>query len=156
MGAPATYLGMLLSLTSQKETIQRLADEPLGVIASHLRPSLDPSVVDLVYQARAFSTFVARAGDKKANVCFTANMNPPSDLMTSCWSKIRCYEYDFNLRLGKLEEVRRPSFPSFKCLVYLMSPSPSGELTAQICLRDEDWDRLKADEEFTVYAKYIE
>lgn len=112
-------------------------------------------MVDLVYQARAFNTFVARAGGKKATASFTANMNPSSDLMTSSWSKIGCYDYEFNLGPGKPEAVRRPGFSSFECLVYLMPRSPKGELIAQVCLRDDDWDRLKGDEEFTKFAQYV-
>lgn len=155
MGVHSSYLGMLQSLTFAKQSLQKLADEPLGVTASHLRSLLNPEVVDLVYQARAFSTYVARAGEKKIEASFTANMNPSSDLMTSSWSKTRYYDYDFNLGLGRPEAVRRPKFPSFECLVYLMPRCPSGELSVQICLRDEDWDCLMADEEFARYAKYI-
>jgi hypothetical protein len=155
MGVPSSYLGMLQSLTFARRSLQQVVDEPLGTIASYLRSLLDPDVIDLVYQARAFNTFVARAGEKKCTASFTANMSPTSDLMTSSWSKIRCYEYDFNLGLGKPEAVRRPGFSAFECLVYFMPRSPRGELIVQICLRDEDWDRLKEDEEFTTFARYI-
>jgi hypothetical protein len=39
--------------------------------------------------------------------------------------------------------------------MYFMPKAPNGEIAALICLRDEDWERLKADEEFAKYGKYI-
>ncbi|KAJ5965401.1 hypothetical protein N7481_012115 [Penicillium waksmanii] len=100
MGVPGSYLGVLQSLTFARRSLQQVVDYPLGVKASYLRSLLDPDVVDLVYQARALNTFVARAGEKKITASFTANVNPTADLMTSSWSKIGYYDYDFNLGLG--------------------------------------------------------
>jgi len=83
-------------------------------------------------------------------------MNTSHDLMTSSWSNILCSEYDFNIGLGRPEAVRRPIFPAFEGLVYLMPRSTSGGLTVQICLRDEDWANLKEDAEFNLFATCIE
>lgn len=35
-----------------------------------------------------------------------------------------------------------------------MPKSSEGEMAVAICLRNEDWERAKVDEEFTKYAKY--
>jgi hypothetical protein len=38
---------------------------------------------------------------------------------------------------------------------YLMPRLPAAELPVAICLRDEDWGRFEAYQEFTKYATYI-
>lgn len=154
MGVPSTYPGFLQSMTYNTDTLQGLAEAPLGAIASQLRRQLDPAVSDLEYSTRALVTLLSRTPDKsKASV--TASVNIPSDIMLSSWAKINTYELDFNLGLGTPEAVRRPMFVPFESLLYLMPRSPQGEMAVQICLRDEDWERLKEDTEFTAYAQYI-
>lgn len=154
MGIPSTYPGFLQSMTYNTNTLHRLAEAPLGAIASELRKQLDPAVSDLAYGVRALVTFLSRTPDKsKASV--TASVNVPSDIMLSSWAKINTYELDFNLGLGMPEAVRRPMFVPFESLLYLMPKSPRGEMAVQICLRDEDWERLKGDTEFSRYARYI-
>ncbi|KAJ5233769.1 uncharacterized protein N7469_005535 [Penicillium citrinum] len=155
MGIPNSYLGMFFSVTFQNMTLQNLAHKPIGEIASYLRSLLGPNVVDLVYHACAFSTFISRSADQKNLAYFTANMNTSHDLMTSSWSNIRCYEYDYNIGLGRPDAVRRPIFPAFERLIYLMPRLTSGGLTVQICLRDGDWAHLKRDAEFNLFATYI-
>ena len=39
--------------------------------------------------------------------------------------------------------------------MYLMPKAPDGEIVAAICLRDEDMERLRVDEGFTKYARFI-
>lgn len=153
MGIPATYPGMLQNMTYNSDTLQHLADEPLGAIASELRAQLDPKTTDLAYNTRAMATFIARSADK-TKLSVTACVDTSSGILLSSWAKIDTYDLDFNLGLGKPEAVRRPSFVPFESLIYLMPRSPNGEMTVAICLRDEDWKRLKVDEEFTKYARY--
>ncbi|KAJ5714859.1 Transferase [Penicillium malachiteum] len=52
MGLPTSYPGMFQNMTYQHDTLQSLAEKPLGVIASEFRRQLDPKVRDLVYNAR--------------------------------------------------------------------------------------------------------
>lgn len=154
MGIPATYPGMLQNMTYNSDTLQHLADKPLGAIASELRAELDPKVTDLAYNTRAMATFIARSADK-TKLSVTACVDTSSGIMLSSWAKINTYGLDFNLELGKPEAVRRPCFIPFESLIYLMPKSPSGEMAVASCLRDEDWERLKMDEEFNKYARYI-
>lgn len=154
MGFPATYPGVLQNMTYNSDTLQSLTDKPLGAIASDLRAQLDPKVTDLAYNTRAMATFIARAADK-TKLSVTACVDIPSGLMLSSWAKIDAYDLDFNLGLGKPEAVRRPCFVPFESLIYLMPKSPNGEMAVAICLRDEDWRRLKVDEEFNKYARYV-
>jgi hypothetical protein len=154
MGIPSTYLGMFQNMAYNKDTLQHLADQPLGAIASQLRRKLDPKVVDLAYNTRALATFQARSADK-TKTSATACVDTSSGIMLSSWAKINTFELDFNLGLGKPEAVRRPAFVPFESLTYIMPKSPNGEMPVGICLRDEDWELLKADEEWAKYANYV-
>lgn len=154
MGIPSKYLGMFQNMAYNKDTLQNLADRPLGAIASQLRRKLDPKVVDLAYNTRALATFQAQSADK-TKTSATACVDASSGIMLSSWAKINTFELDFNLGLGKPEAVRRPAFAPFEALIYIMPKSPNGEMAVGICLRDEDWERLKVDEQWVRYATYV-
>ena len=154
LGIPPTYPGLMQNMTYNTTTLQYLLQESLGTTASKLRSQLDPQVVDLAYNTRALVTFLTRSPDK-TQAGFTANADTGTDFALSSWTKINLYDLDFNLGLGKPEAVRRPCFISFEGLGYLMPRSPRGEMVAGICIRDEDWERLRADEEFMKYATCI-
>jgi hypothetical protein len=154
LGVLPGYPGLLQTMTYNKDMIQTISEEPLGVIAARLRSQLDPKCNDLAFNTRALATFLSRSPDR-TKASFTATVEIPSDFMISSWSRINCYQLDFNLGFGKPEAVRRPHFVPFESLGYLMPRSPAGEITAAICLRDEDWGRMRVDEEFKKYATYI-
>ncbi|KAG0033271.1 hypothetical protein BGZ81_008855 [Podila clonocystis] len=107
-------------------TLQQIVDEPLGVIASRLRSALDKDA-----------------------------LGRHTHLMLSSWAKVDCWGLDFNMGLGKPEAVRRPKFSPFASLMYLMPKAPNGEVSAAICLMDEDMDRLKVDKEFVKFGRFI-
>jgi hypothetical protein len=154
LGLPKNYPGLVQAMTYHTNTIQQISEEPLGIVAAQLRSQLDPKKNDLAFNTRALATFLSRSHDRtKASV--TASVNVSSDFMLSSWSRINCYELDFGLGLGKPEAVRRPHFTPFEGLGYFMPRSPAGELPVAICLRDEDWSRFRADQEFTKFATYI-
>ncbi|KAK4869885.1 hypothetical protein LT330_005609 [Penicillium expansum] len=153
-GFPQGFPGLLQNLTYNTNTIQKLSEEPLGIVAAELRSQLDPKKNDLVFNTRALATVLSRSADR-TKASFTATVNVSSDFMLSSWSRISCYDLDFNLGLGKPEAVRRPHFTPFEGLGYLMPRSAAGEMPVGICLRDEDWEQLKVDGEFTKYAEYI-
>ncbi|KAJ5594090.1 uncharacterized protein N7459_000298 [Penicillium hispanicum] len=154
MGVSATYPGMLQTMTYNQDTLGKVETEPLGSIASQLRSQLDPNVMDMVYRVRSLATLLARSSDK-TKASFTAGVDISTGIALSSWAKINCYNLDFNLGLGKPEAVRRPCFTVVESLFYLMPPSPDGAMAVAICLRDEDWERLKMDQEFSTYGRYI-
>ena len=80
-----------------------------------------------------------------------------SDILLSSWAKENFYELDFNFGLGssKPESVRRPQFSPIEGLMCILPKRLDGELTVVICLRDEDMERLRTDEKFARYGKYI-
>jgi hypothetical protein len=141
-------------MTYHTYTLQKLIEELLGVVASQLRSALDPKTSNLGYNTRALATFLNRSPDKNI-VSVVATLDLSADIMFSSWAKVNCYELDFNLGLGKPEAVRRPQFVPCESLIYLMPRRLDGEISAGICLRDEDMDRLRADEEFVKYGSYI-
>ena len=154
LGIPPTYPGLMQNMTYNTATLQHLVEEPLGTTASKFRSQLDPQIVDLAYNTRALVTFLTRSPDK-TKASFTANADTATDFALSSWAKVNLYDLDFKLGLGKPEAVRRPRFIPFDGLGYLMPRSPRGEMVAGICIRDEDWERLRVDEEFVKYATYI-
>ncbi|RDL31466.1 Uncharacterized protein BP5553_09675 [Venustampulla echinocandica] len=154
-GVPETYAGLMQNMTYHTSTLQNLAEEPLGSVASQLRSALDSKTSNLGHHTRSLATFLDRTPDK-STISFAATLDLSADLMLSSWAKLNCYELDFNLGLGKPESVRRPQFNAFESLVYLMPKALDGEIAVAICLRDGDMARLRADKEFSKYGKYIE
>ncbi|KAG6836816.1 hypothetical protein H0H93_002838 [Arthromyces matolae] len=148
------HTGLLQNMTYHTSPVQDLIVSPLGNVASQLRAAIDPQTTDLEYRTRALATFLDRTTDKSV-VSITASVDPSKDIMISSWSKVNGYELDFNLGLGYPESVRRPRFIPVEGLIYLMPKAPSGELAVAICLREEDLECLKVDEEFVKYGKYI-
>ena len=126
----------------------------MGGVASQLRSALDPKTSNPGYNTRALATFLNRTPDKNI-FSFTVTLNLSADIMFSSWAKLDCYELDFNLGLGKPEAVRRPQFEPVGSLICLMPRTLDGEIAVTIYLRDEDMERLRADEEFAKYGRYI-
>jgi len=152
MNVPITYPGLTQNMAYNSFPLTKLTSSPLSVIASALRSSLDAE--DIIHRTRALATFVH--GERNRNlVNFIAKMDLCVDIMLSSWVKVDCYYLDFGLKLAKPECVRRPKFAPFESLLYLMPKSREGEITAMICLREEDMERLKDDEEFVKYGRYI-
>lgn len=151
---PQTYPGMVQNMTYHTYTLQKLVEEPLGGVALQLRLALDLRTSMLGYNTRALATLLNRAPDKNI-ISVTATLDLSVDIMISSWAKIDCYGLDFNLGLGKPETVRRPRFVPVESLIYFMPKTPNGEIAVAICLRDEDMERLRADEEFAMYGRYI-
>ena len=147
-----TYPGLVQNMTYHTYTLQKLIDEPLGCLALNLRRALDRKI--LGYNTRALATFLDRTPDKSI-ISFTATLDQSVDIMLSSWAKLDCYELDFNLGLGKPEAVRRPQFEPVESLIYLMPRTLDGGIAVGICLRDVDMERLRVDEEFAKYGKYI-
>jgi len=152
MNVPITYPGLTQNMAYNSFPLSDLVNFPLGVIASALRSSLDAE--DIIHRTRALATFIH--GEPNRNlVNFIASMDLSVDIMLSSWVKVDLYHLDFGIKLGKPESVRRPKFAPFESLLYLMPKSREGDITAMVCLREEDMERLKGDEEFVRYGKYI-
>jgi trichothecene 3-O-acetyltransferase len=154
LNIPAIYPGLLQNMSYHTFPLQELIKDPLGILASEFRSAVDPKTSKLGYNTRALATFFDRNPDRGA-ISFTATLDLAADIMLSSWVKIDCYDLDFNLGLGKPESVRRPLFIPVESLIYLLPKTLDGEISVALCLRDEDMERLKADDEFTKYAVYV-
>ena len=151
---PHTYPGFLTNMVYHKYTLRSLLEEPLGAVASRLRGAVDPTTSSLAYDTRALATLLNRAPDKSV-VSLTGALDLSVDIMLSSWAGIDCCGLDFNLGLGKPEAVRRPRFVPVESLVYFMPRTLDGEIAVALCLRQEDLERLRADERFAMYGKYV-
>ena len=161
LNIPDTYPGLMQNMTYHNVPIHDVVNLPLGDIASQLRSAVDLETSSLGYKTQALATLLDLSPDKNiAN--FTATINQSKDLMLSSWAKLDCYQLEFFIgtvayqsRLTKPEAVRRPQFDPVESLVYLMPKKEDGEIAVGICLRDEDMERLKVDEEFVEFCKYV-
>jgi hypothetical protein len=143
------------NMTYNTLTFQELAEMPFGLLASHLRSKIDPETSTLAHDTRALATFLSCTADKSC-VSFAATIKGASDIFFSSWAKMRCYEYDFGVELGKAEVVRRTRSRNLtEGLMYLMPRSPSGEIGLVICLSEEDIAALRNDKEFAEFAEYV-
>ncbi|KAK2018549.1 trichothecene 3-O-acetyltransferase [Colletotrichum eremochloae] len=152
LGVPQAYPGIVHNMTNNSSSLKDLVNRPLGEVASELRSRLNPEA--LSYSTRAFATMLDQSPDKR-KFSFTGTHRLDKDMMLSSWAKLDLYEQDFGLGLGKPESVRRPRFTPVEGLAYLMPKSREGSIALAICLRDEDMDKLKDDEEWTKYTNYI-
>jgi trichothecene 3-O-acetyltransferase len=151
---PKTYPGIIHNMTYHRYTLQKIVEEPLGVVASQLRWAIDPKTTELEFTTRALATFLERSPDK-SSVSFLARFNTSSDIMLSSWARENCYSLDFGLGLGKPEAVRRPRFSPNRTLVYFMPMALDGEIAVGIFTRKEDMERLREDDQFMKFATYI-
>lgn len=149
---PPTYPGMAQSLVHFRQSLGSLAQDSLGSLAAKARAAVDPKTSNIAYTTRAMATLLDRAEDKSI-VGFTGPIDPSSDFMLSSWAKAGAYSLDYGF--GRPEAVRRPQFTPFEGLGYLIPKRPDGEIAVMICLQDEDLERLKADEEFVKFGKFI-
>ncbi|KAL8788962.1 MAG: hypothetical protein Q9213_001371 [Squamulea squamosa] len=154
LGFPSTYPGVVLNMSYHPSPLQTLVSTPLGAIASELRQAIDSKTSTLGYSTRSLATYLSRTPDK-TKISPTATADLSTDILLSSWAKLDCYDLDFGLGLGKPEAVRRPRFKAFESLIYLLPKRGDGEICVAVCLRDEDWEQLKEDEEFWTFAEYI-
>lgn len=154
LNVPLDFPGLLQNMAYHVFTADELTNMPIGQIASDLRRAVDPKTSQLAHSTSALATAMHRASDKN-KISVTACLKMDLDIAISSWSKTDCYSLDFGLDLGKPVSVRRPQFVPYEGLLYLLPIRPDGEITAAVCLRDEDLNRLLHDETFSTYASYI-
>ncbi|TEB31242.1 hypothetical protein FA13DRAFT_1732681 [Coprinellus micaceus] len=149
---PPTYPGLAQNLVLHTQALDTIAQSSLGDLAAQLRAAVDPKTSNLAYVTSAMATVLDRAEDK-STVSFTGPISPSSDFMLSSWAKVEAYSMDFGF--GLPEAVRRPQFTPFEGLGYLVPRRKDGEIAVVLGLREEDLERLKEDEEFVKFGKFI-
>lgn len=152
LSIPPSYPGLVTNATLHNYTIDALVKEPLGSLAAQLRSALDPAT--LRHRAYTLATLISHEGNAaKASIVPTSV--PELDVRLSSWAKETCSSLEFGF--GKPEAVRRPRFTegAREGLVYFLPRTLDGEIAVGVCLRDEDLERLKGDEEFAEFGTYI-
>ena len=139
-------------MTNHAFLLEGLVKLPLGAVASNLRSALDPKTSDIAYRTRAINTALNQAQDKSTAGSITATLDLGKHIMLSSRANMDMYELDFGLGLGKPKAVHRPRFTPVESLLYLVPKSHDGEMAIAVCLRDEDMERLRVDEEFARYV----
>lgn len=154
IGLPSTYMGIVQNMTYHTHAMNQLDKLSLGNIASELRCAIDPKTSDIAHATKALATALHLTSDKhRINV--TSQINNSTDIMISSWSKLTCYDYDFNLHLGTPEAIRRPRFQPYPGLIYLLPKRLNGEIVVAISLLTNDMKQLTEDLEFMQYSQYI-
>ncbi|KAL9095191.1 MAG: hypothetical protein Q9165_002447 [Trypethelium subeluteriae] len=153
MNIPSSYPGIVQNMTYTTYPIQKLVTLSLGEVASTLRVALDPETTNLPFHTRALITYLQSQADK-SKISPLALLHLSTDVALSSWAKIDAYDLDFNLGLGLPEAVRRPRFKALEGFVYFMPRKRDGEVAVAMCLREEDIEQLKMDEQFTNFARY--
>ncbi|CAO3628146.1 unnamed protein product [Cunninghamella blakesleeana] len=162
LNIPSNFIGTIQNMTYHQYNVQELgslssSDEqsiPLGHIASNLRLEVDPKTSTLKQKTRELATIISTTKDINT-ISTTAALNPSTDLTISSWAKVNCYSFDFNLGLGLPESVIRPFFQPFESIIFFSPKNLKGDVVANICLRDEDMERLKNDQQFIKYGQYL-
>lgn len=137
LGIPSSYPGPIQSNVYTCLSLQSLVDEPLGSVALRLRSALEPTKPDLTHRTREIATFLSRTRDKTL-FSFGAKLNLSSDIILSSWATLNVHDVNFSLGLGMPEAVRKPHRGKVEGLTFLMPRTLDGELSAALCLRDED------------------
>lgn len=153
---PPTYPGLMTTATPHTYPVDDLVNQrSLGAITSDLRVALNPD--SLRKNAITQATAIARNKEPAAQRTVAALSNPSFDVRLSSWAKEKLYDLDFGPCLGRPEVVRRPRFMngSREGLVYFLPKGKDGSVVVGICLRDEDMDRLKMDEEVLQWSRWI-
>jgi hypothetical protein len=151
---PATYPGMLQTMNVHTLTVEEVSKASLGKLGLEFRSQLDPKLSDIRQRAQALATTLNRTADKSP-IDFAVDLDTTVDFMLSSWAKADCWNFEFNLGLGKPESVRRPRLMPFPGLAYFMPKSRDGEISLAICLVDYEMERLRKDEDFGKYARFI-
>ncbi|KAI1615359.1 transferase family-domain-containing protein [Exophiala viscosa] len=150
LSIPPTYPGFVTHSTVHTSPVDVLVQESVGSVALRLRSALNGPT--LSHQTRLQATRIKGGKDMAA---FATSSVPKLDVRLSSWAKEKCYDLDFGF--GKPSAVRRPRFTqgAREGLVYFLPKALGGEIAVGVCLRGEDMERLRTEEEFGRLGTYI-
>ncbi|KAK8069704.1 hypothetical protein PG994_006320 [Apiospora phragmitis] len=154
-GLPPTYPGDAAFKVSSTSRVASLLSKPPGAVAAELRARLGPDEVHDGIRAHVAKLARSRAGSSGSSG--GGGLDPSMGVNLSSWAKESCYDFDFGGGLGRPAVVQRPVFidDSWESLVYLMPRRPDGEIAVLVCLREEDMERMREDNEMARYGRWI-
>lgn len=153
---PSTYPGLMTTAVWPVLAVDDIVNHrSIGSIASFLRATLIPGL--LRANAEFQASVVARNQDAAAQRSIAGLSDPRFDVRLSSWAKEKLHDLDFGPCLGRPEAVRRPRFGNGarEGLVYFLPKGRDGSIVVGICLRDEDMERLRKDEQVLRWATWI-
>ncbi|KAK9365105.1 transferase [Lipomyces kononenkoae] len=152
LNIPPTYPGLVTNATLHTSSLNDVVDQSIGVLSSQLRTALDPT--SLSHRTRELATLISH-GKNAHNATIVPKGVPELDVRLSSWAKENCYCLDFGF--GLPVAVRRPRFTdgAREGLVYFLPRTLDGQIVVGICLREEDMERLRGDEQFVRFGRYI-
>jgi trichothecene 3-O-acetyltransferase len=152
---PKLYPGMVINMTQTTTTLSSALTDPLSHIAAPMRAAVDPATSTLARDTSTLATLLSVSADKRlGNAASSFDFNV--DVMLSSWAKLDCYNLDFGLGLGLPDAVRRPEFTTpFSSLMYLLPKDREEGVVLMICLRNDDMEKLRLDEEWQKFAKEV-
>ncbi|CAK7199201.1 hypothetical protein SEUCBS139899_001874 [Sporothrix eucalyptigena] len=145
---------LLQNMTIHTEPVARVAEAPLGELASDLRTAiLDED--RLRERTRALATAFIRFPEKSlSSVSFVGSVDTAGGgLMLSSWTLAPDFRQDFGV--GHPVAVRRPQFTPVESLAYLMPADADGTVVAGLCLREADRTWLEKDGLFSKHGRYV-
>ncbi|KFX98704.1 hypothetical protein V490_02158 [Pseudogymnoascus sp. VKM F-3557] len=151
LGVAPEYMGHMVYNSFSTLTFQELDQAPLSFLASLMRKNLKNDVTE--HAVRSFVTLLANTPDK-TTLMYGGDMNKVTDVGFTSIAHSKLYSADFGI-IGKTEMIRRPHFIPKTTTVYLFPKTESGDIESLICVSEEDMKELKADEEWSDYAKVM-
>ncbi|KAM0261873.1 hypothetical protein ACHAQJ_002076 [Trichoderma viride] len=149
---PGEYMGHMVFCIERTLPVDEAAGAmDLSVLASKLRENINNLQSAEIH---SFATAVAENEDKGA-MSYGALLDPTKyDLLFSSWAGSGLYHESFG-KLGQPLIAKRQKFKPMESLLYFMPKTVAGDIDVAVCLREEDIDRLKADEVLNKYGKYV-
>lgn len=151
MNLAETYPGMMQNMAFSNASVGDITASPLGTLAAELRSKLAPQTLER--GMRVIMTLMSRRPHESPILAY---LRASHDVMVTSWAKMRCYEDDFGLGLGKPEAVFRPRLPAIgQGWVNFMPKSEEKGILFSVCLQEHELEALKGDEEFGQYVKWL-
>jgi hypothetical protein len=151
---PKEYMGHMVTCTFTDVPLDsRLATSDVGALARQIRGdilSIKSNYIESIATA-------LHELDDKGVLSYGASLNMAGwDLMLSSFAGLGLNEIDFGDVLGsKPLFTKRPRFGPVEGLLYLMPRTAEGDIEIAACLRSEDIQTLRNDEEFLKYGSYV-
>lgn len=151
---PKEYMGHMVVCTFTDVPLDSpIATSDVGALARQIR-------ADILGIKSNYIESIATAlheMDDKSGLSYGASLNMAGwDLMLSSFAGLGLNEIDFGDVLGgKPLFTKRPRFAPIEGLFYFMPRTANGDVDVALCLRSDDIETLRNDEEFLKYGTYI-
>jgi trichothecene 3-O-acetyltransferase len=151
---PKEYTGHVVVCTYTDVPLDSpVATSDVGALARQMRAD----VLDIKSNYIETIATALHESDDKGAISYGAPLNMAGwDLMMSSFAGLGLNEIDFGTALGgKPLFTKRPRFGPVEGLLYFMPRTAQGDVEIAACLRSDDIQTLRNDEEFLKYGSYV-